>query len=109
MRHRIGDTIALSREIKFGGESRLLFGWKASSRIRGKGVDHLFDCTLVFDEDGGTTFVEVRASPEQQKNWQPCIAQMDLRLESPEGYVIHAPKTPVDIVRPITTGTENHD
>jgi len=103
MKHRIGNTIHISGEVIFGCESSLLFDWKASARIKGNGVDHVLNCKLEFDIQNEKTFITIEANPEEQIDWIPCIAAMDIRLESPDGFVINTVWTTVELVNTITT------
>jgi hypothetical protein len=103
--HKIGATLAWGGPIRIDSPSGRswpdLSGWTATATLRGRRFKAALACALARED--GKTILYMSATPAEQAGWRGGDAVMDVRLASPEGFVLVTRTAMLKLADPVTT------
>ncbi|MDR3055220.1 MAG: hypothetical protein LBU53_07445 [Zoogloeaceae bacterium] len=98
--HKIGATLDWAAPVQIGADYPDLTGWVATSTLRGRGFEAALTCSLTWSQ--GKTILRITAAADQQTDWKPGEASVDVRLKSPAGVVLISPSAQIALSKPVT-------
>lgn len=101
--HKRGDTFELSGVIDVKHQGQIvpdLTGWVGKSQLRKQSGELIADLVFTWI-DAAQRICNIKHEGSAA-DWPICVAQMDIKMTSPDGYVVSTQTAEINIARDIT-------